>query len=70
MDPRTGRPIEGLLSATIITPSGVEAEALSKALMVMGVDKAREFLKTRRHVRAILYYSQPEGGIGCARLNF
>jgi FAD:protein FMN transferase len=70
MDPRIGRPIEGLLSATIVTPSGVEAEALSKALMVMGVEKARAFLKTRPQARAILYYSQPESGLGCARLNF
>ena len=70
MDPRIGRPIEGLLSATIITRSGVEAEVLSKALMVMGVDKAREFLKSRPHVRAILYFGQAEGGMGCARLNF
>ena len=70
MDPRIGRPIEGLISATIITQSGVEAEVLSKALMVMGIEKAREFLKTRPNVRAILYYSQPEGGLGCARLNF
>jgi thiamine biosynthesis lipoprotein len=70
MDPRIGRPIEGLLSATVITQSGVEAEALSKALMVMGIGKAREFLKTRPHVRALLYYKQPEGGLGCARLNF
>lgn len=70
MDPRIGRPIEGLLSATVITQTGVEAEALSKALMVMGIAKAREFLKTRPHVRAILCYGQPEGGIGSARLNF
>jgi thiamine biosynthesis lipoprotein len=70
MDPRIGRPIEGLLSATIITPSGVEAEAFSKALMVLGVEKARAFLKTRPQARAILYYSQPESGLGCARLNF
>lgn len=70
MDPRIGRPIEGLISATVITKSGVEAEAMSKALMVMGIEKAGEFLKSRPHVRALLYYKQPEGGLGCARLNF
>jgi thiamine biosynthesis lipoprotein len=70
MDPRIGRPIEGLLSATVVTQSGVEAEVLSKALMVMGIANAREFLRTRPHVRAILCYGQPEGGVGCARLNF
>jgi FAD:protein FMN transferase len=69
MDPRIGRPVEGLLSATVITQSGVEAEVLSKALMVMGTEKAREFLKTRPNTRAILYYSQA-GGLGCVRLNF
>lgn len=70
MDPRIGRPVQGLISATIITQSGVEAEVLSKALMIMGIEKAREFLKSRPQVRAILYYSQPAGGVGCARLNF
>ena len=70
MDPRIGRPIEGLVSATVVTKSGVEAEALSKALMVMGIEKAQGFLKTRPHVRALLYYKQPEGGLGSARLNF
>jgi thiamine biosynthesis lipoprotein len=70
MDPRIGRPIEGLISATIVTQSGFEAEVLSKALMVMGIQKAREFLRARPHVRALLYYKEAEGGIGCARLNF
>ena len=70
MDPRIGRPIEGLISATVIAKNGFEAEALSKALMVMGIEKAQEFLKTRPHVRALLYYKQLEGGLGCARLNF
>ena len=70
MDPRIGRPIEGLVSATIITNNGVEAEAFSKALMVMGVEKSRQFLKLHPHVRAILYYHQPEGGLGSTRLNF
>ena len=39
MDPRIGRPVEGLISATIITQTGVEAEVLSKALMVMGIEE-------------------------------
>lgn len=70
MDPRIGRPIEGLISATIITENGAEAEVYSKALMVMGIERARQFLKTHSHIRAILYYNQPEGGLGSARLNF
>jgi FAD:protein FMN transferase len=70
MDPRTGRPIEGILGATIVTPSGVEAEALSKAVMILGVEKARDLLKRRTDARALLFYSQPDGELGCARVNF
>jgi FAD:protein FMN transferase len=70
MDPRTGRPIEGILGATVITPLGVEAEALSKAVMVMGIERAKELLKKRRDVRAILFHSKRDGSLGIARLNF
>jgi thiamine biosynthesis lipoprotein len=70
MNPRTGYPIDGVLSATIITPRGVEAEALSKAVMVMGVEKAKDFLKQRKDTRAIIYYRQTEGNVDSIRLNF
>jgi len=70
MDPRTGRPIETVISATIITDSGVEAEVLSKAVMVLGIDKSRALLKSKPGARALMYYRQLDGGLGCARLNF
>jgi hypothetical protein len=38
--------------------------------MVMGVDKSRDYLRGRKDVRALLYYHQPEGGLGSTRLNF
>jgi thiamine biosynthesis lipoprotein len=69
MDPRTGRPVEGMLSATIITRRGVEAEALSKAVMVMGIERAAQFLRKRRGVRAILYYTRKDGSIGSISFN-
>lgn len=70
MDPRTGFPIDGMLSATVITPRGVEAEVFSKVVMVLGVEKAKSCLKQHQEVRAIVYYRQPDGGLGCAKLNF
>ncbi|HEX8184893.1 MAG TPA: FAD:protein FMN transferase, partial [Blastocatellia bacterium] len=70
MNPRTGYPVDGILSATIITRRGTDAEALSKAVMVMGIEKAREFLKARKNSRAIIYYRRPEGNIDSVRLNF
>lgn len=70
MDPRTGFPIDGMLSATVMTPRGVDAEVFSKVVMVMGVEKAKSCLKQHQEVRAIAYYRQPDGGLGCAKLNF
>jgi thiamine biosynthesis lipoprotein len=70
MDPRAGHPIEGILGATIVTKLGVEAEALSKAVMVIGVEKSRDLLRGRKETRAILYYRQPDGSLGSTKLNF
>jgi thiamine biosynthesis lipoprotein len=70
MDPRTGQPIDGILSATIITPLGVDAEVLSKAVMVLGVEKAREFVKRRKEVRAIVFFRRSDGSLNSTKLNF
>jgi thiamine biosynthesis lipoprotein len=70
MDPRAGHPIDGILGATIVTKLGVEAEALSKAVMVLGIDRARALLRGRKDARAILYYRQSDGSLGSTRLNF
>lgn len=44
IDPRTGKPItHKLVSATVITPTALEADALDTALMVMGPDDALAF---------------------------
>jgi PelA/Pel-15E family pectate lyase len=70
MDPRTGFPIEGVMSATVIAKRAVDADALSTTLMVMGVERARECLRSRTDVRAILFYPHPEGRLEMMRLNF
>jgi len=70
MDPRTGHPIEGMLGATIITPLGVEAEALSKAAMLNGIEWTKQFAKKRADVRAILYYSGQDGKLGSTQIGF
>lgn len=36
IDPKTGRPVEGVLSATVITSRGVDSDALSTSLFVNG----------------------------------
>ena len=54
LDPRSGRPAEGLYSATVIAPTAAEAEGLSTAFYVMGPQKAGEFCTARPEIAALL----------------
>jgi thiamine biosynthesis lipoprotein len=54
LDPRTGRPAEGLYSATVIAPTAAEADALSTAFFVMGPDKVGEYCAGRPEIAALL----------------
>ena len=54
LDPRTGRPAEGLYSATVIAPTAAEAEGLSTAFYVMGPEKTGEFCAARPEIAALL----------------
>jgi FAD:protein FMN transferase len=64
LDPRTGRPAEGLYSATVIAPTAAEAEGLSTAFYVMGAHKAGEFCAARPEIAALLVApGQREGDV-------
>ncbi len=54
IDPRSGWPAQGVLSATVICRSGAVADALATALFVMGPEAAREFCRKHPQVGAIL----------------
>jgi thiamine biosynthesis lipoprotein len=47
LDPRSGRPAEGTLSATVVAPAAAEADAVSTACYVMGRDAATDFCRER-----------------------
>jgi thiamine biosynthesis lipoprotein len=54
LDPRTGRPAEGVLSATAIAPGGAVADALSTAFYVMGAQATRDYCRSRSQLAAVL----------------
>jgi thiamine biosynthesis lipoprotein len=54
LDPRTGRPAHRLLSATVLAPTAAEADALSTACFVLGVEESRTLLARRPGLGAVL----------------
>jgi FAD:protein FMN transferase len=57
LDPRTGYPAEGVLSATVLAPTATLADALSTAFYVLGPEKTREYCDKHPDISAILVVS-------------
>jgi FAD:protein FMN transferase len=54
LDPRTGWPAAGVASATVLAPSSAEADALSTAFFILGVDAARLYCESHPGIDAVL----------------
>jgi thiamine biosynthesis lipoprotein len=54
IDPRTGRPADGVYSATVVAPDATAADALATAFYVMGVEQSREFCANHPEIAAVL----------------
>jgi FAD:protein FMN transferase len=54
IDPRSGRPAGAVLSSTVIAPTAAEADALSTAFYVGGIDLAREYCGSHPEIGAVL----------------
>jgi thiamine biosynthesis lipoprotein len=62
INPVTGYPARNqLLSATIIAKDCATADGLATACMVMGKDKAEEFIKKNKEIEAYLVFSDDSG---------
>jgi thiamine biosynthesis lipoprotein len=44
MDPRTGRPAQGVLSVAVLAPTGTDGDALDDAFFVMGPERSRAYV--------------------------
>ena len=62
VDPRTGYPVQHeILSATVIAPDCMSADAYATAFMVMGLDSARRFVEDKAGVEAYFVYTDSTG---------
>jgi thiamine biosynthesis lipoprotein len=62
MDPRTARPVQGMLSVAVLSATGTEGDALDDAFFVQGVEKSRSYLARLPGVEA--YFFLPDGHHG------
>ena len=62
LDPRTGRPVEGLVSVTAVAPDAMRSDALSTAFFVLGPEQTAAYCADHPDVGAILVL--PGGGPG------
>ena len=57
IDPRTGRPVShNLLSATIVAPDAMTADAYATYCMVIGLEESQRFLSSRPDLEGCLIY--------------
>ncbi len=61
VDPRTGWPVDELVSVTVLAPTAAEADALSTAFFVLGLEKTQAYCDNRRNVGAWLIPSPQRG---------
>jgi len=55
MDPRTMRPVEGVLQTTVVSESATDSDALSTVVFVLPPERARAVLKPFGTVRALIF---------------
>lgn len=64
INPWTGYPQQStLLSASVFAPTCTEADALATACMVMGLEKAFEFIQSQNHLEAYFIFGKEDGGM-------
>jgi FAD:protein FMN transferase len=62
MDPRTGHPVQGVLSVAVMTTTGTQGDALDDAFFVLGPARTREYLQRLRDVE--MFFFLPDGHQG------
>lgn len=58
-DPRSGRPVEGTLQTTVLSPSATDSDALSTVVFVLPPRESARILKGFRDAKALIYRAAP-----------
>ena len=62
MDPHTGWPVEGMLSAAVLAPTGTDTDGRSAGFFVMGAERCRKLLTTEPNLAVIFYLPTKDPG--------
>lgn len=60
MNPKTGKPVENMISVSVIAPDGVSTDALSTAVFVNGIPFAERMMKRFPQLRILILSRDPE----------
>ncbi len=63
LDPRTGWPVEGMVSVSVVAPSAIEADVLSTSAFVLGEEKGCELLEGLKDTAGLMALER-DGEIG------
>lgn len=63
IDPRSGRPAEGVLTATVVAPTAAVADALATAFYIMGPKSAGKYCLENPEIAAVLLCAAESEGI-------
>jgi FAD:protein FMN transferase len=61
MDPRTGRPVQGVLSVAVITDDGTSGDALDNVFYVLGVERGRAWVNKFSASEVIFFLPDQDG---------
>ena len=60
MDPRSGRPVQGVLSVAVLASSGTAGDALDNAFFVLGPEGSRAYLNQLADTEVIFFLPSPK----------
>jgi thiamine biosynthesis lipoprotein len=61
IDPRTGEPISGRMSITVIAPRSIDADSLASAVAILGPEKGLKLIAERKGTQAYLITADDNG---------